>query len=101
MDYSIDTIRMFHFGDIVKIKEDSDFKLTQAAFTATDDMRKMKGDRLKVSNVERSGHCSAGVVHAGGYSWHPGDLYVVEYLHEGPLVTDGPTGIFQFDPRSL
>jgi len=101
MDYYERTKKMFHVNDIVQVKSGTDFKATDQTFTATDNMRRMIGADMIVTKVNRSDLTDSGCVHAGGWSWHPDDLVVVEYANEGPLVTDGPEGIFTFDPQTL
>jgi len=101
MDYS-QTRKMFTVGDIVRIKDThQNLGLTHKTFTATDGMRKMKGRDMKITEVKNTSRCSAGRVRAGGWVWHPEDLYVVSYNNESPLVNDGPIGVFKFDPKSL
>ena len=103
MDYRKHTAKLFHSGDRVRIKP-GDLDKTHRNFTATDEMRRMQEDdcEMTVSNVGHSDRTSAGYISAGGFSWHPADLYVVDYADEGgPLVIDGPEGVFQFDPQTL
>lgn len=96
------TKRMFHVGDHIRIKS-GDLSRTHRNFTATDDMRSMqrRNEELTVSNVGHSDKTTHGYISAGGFSWHPADLYVVEHAKKGPLVLDGPEGVFQFDPQTL
>jgi len=103
MDYYKHTKRMFNVGDIVIVKPDSDLSKTHMRFTATDEMHRLheRGTHMTVSRVADSDNCRAGYVSAKGFSWHPADLVVVEHVNDGPLVTDGPEGVFQFDPQTI
>jgi len=102
MDYYKDTKKMFHRGDVVRIKEDSNLEKTDRTFTATDPMHELRGIDMIVEGMNSSDKCRAGCVKANDWSWNPEDLYVVKYADEGPpLINDGPEGIFKFDPKCL
>ena len=101
MDYNKDTKNLFHLDDIIRIKENSTLDDTDRYFTAVPDMHRLKGADMRITGINYSERTEAGCVHAGGFSWHPADLYVVEHASKDPLVNDGQEGVFVFDPQCL
>jgi len=91
--------KLFHIGDIVCIK--SDLTLTDNNFTATDKMREMVGTNIKVKRIRFSHRKGMSLIEASGFNWHPSDLYVVEHINPGELITDGQEGVFTFDEKQL
>jgi len=91
--------KMFSIDDTVVIK--SDLSKTSSIFSAPTDMKRLKGTTLIVSYVSWSDPHNCGCIYAGGWQWHPDDLYVTHHSKPGKLFVNWREGVFKFNQSLL
>ena len=96
----INTKALFSIGDIVKVKYNID--KTKNSFTASHQMKKMRMEsKIEIGNILWSDNHSCPSIYAGGWQWHPDDLFVIKHKNPGKLNVGDQQNSFMFDPKDL